>query len=108
MFECFEEFADFISKRLSLLRSKNNISARDMSLTMGQGQAYINNIENKNSMPSMQGFYYICEFLKISPKDFFDDGVENPEKLSNLITDLKTLNEEQLATVTSVVKGLKK
>lgn len=108
MFDCYEHFEDFISERLGLLRSQRKISARDMSLSMGQGPGYINNIENKNSMPSMQGFHYICEFLKISPKDFFDDGVTNPERLNDLITDLKILNEEQLATVISVVKGLKK
>lgn len=108
MFECYEHFEDYIAKRLGILRSKRKISAREMSLSMGQGPAYINNIENKNSLPSMQGFYYICEFLKISPKDFFDDGVANPEKLNDLVADLKTLNEEQLSTIISVVKGLKK
>ena len=57
-------------------------------------------------MPSLRGLFYICEYLKISPKDFFDDGIANPEKLNNLIADLRTLNEEQLATIMSVVKAL--
>lgn len=108
MFLCYEELEMFVAKRLSILRTQKKISAREMSLDIGQGEAYINNIENKKNMPSLRGLFYICEFLKISPKDFFDDGVSNPERLSNLIADLKTLNEEQLATVTSVVKGLKK
>ena len=108
MFLCYEEFEMFVAERLSFLRTQKKISAREMSLDIGQGEAYINNIENKNNMPSLRGLFYICEFLKISPKEFFDDGIANPEKLNSLIEDLKTLNEEQLATVTSVVKGLKK
>ena len=108
MFECYEEFEEFFCKRLSELRYQKNLSARDMSLTIGQGQGYINSIENKNSMPSWQGFYYICEFLKISPTEFFDAGINNPEKLNGLISDLKALSDEQLAIVAAVAKGLKK
>lgn len=40
--------ADFISDRIAKLRTEKNISARDMSLSLGQSQSYINNIENKN------------------------------------------------------------
>lgn len=106
MFLCYEELEMFVAKRLGVLRTKKKISAREMSLDIGQGEAYINNIENKKNMPSLRGLFYICEYLKISPKDFFDDGIANPEKLNNLIADLRTLNEEQLATIMSVVKAL--
>ena len=92
MFECYENFEDFFCKRVSQLRSQKNISARDMSLSMGQAQGYINTIENKNSMPSWQGFFYLCEFLQISPHEFFDDGVENPAALKEIIDVLKTLS----------------
>ena len=108
MLNCYEEFEDFFSKRLSELRYKKDVSARDLSLSIGQSHGYINSIETKKAMPSMQGFFYICEYLKISPTEFLDAGVSNPEKLNDLIADLKTLNDEQLATVTAVVKGLKK
>ena len=101
-------YDDFISERLTALRLSKDISARDMSISIGQNENYINRIENKKAMPSMQGFFYICEYLKISPMEFFDNGVRNPEKLNDLISDLKTLNDEQLATVTAVVKGLKR
>ena len=37
--------ADFISGRIAKLRTAKNISARDMSLSLGQSQSYINNIE---------------------------------------------------------------
>jgi hypothetical protein len=32
----------------------------------------INNIENGINLPSMQAFFYICEYLEITPKEFFD------------------------------------
>jgi transcriptional regulator with XRE-family HTH domain len=79
-----------------------------MSLSIGQGPAYINNIENKKTMPSMRGFFYICEYLNISPKDFFDFDSSDSEKLNDLMKDLQGLSPDQLANVTGIVKGLKK
>ena len=52
-------------KRLTQLRNKQGISARDMSLSLGQSESYINKIENGKALPSMSAFFYICDFLKI-------------------------------------------
>ena len=60
------------SLRLAKLREEKGVSARDMSLSMGQNPGYINNIESGKSMPSLSGIFYICEYLGITPKDFFD------------------------------------
>ena len=79
-----EKFAD----RPAQLRIEKGVSARDMSLSIGQSAGYINNIENKNNLPSMSLFFYICEYLNITPKDFFDIETENPEKLNEVISDL--------------------
>ena len=69
---------DFFCQRLAELRTNKGISARDMSLSLGQSESYINKIENKKSLPSMSVFFYICEFLEIHPKDFFDETKRNP------------------------------
>lgn len=51
------------SLRLAKLRTQKGVSARDMSLSMGQNPGYINNIETGKSMPSLSGFFYICDYL---------------------------------------------
>lgn len=84
------------------------VSARDMSLSIGQSAGYINSIENKNNLPSMTVFFYICEYLNITPKDFFDFESSNPERLNELINNLKSLNDEQLSNILAVVKDIKK
>ncbi len=58
-----EQFAE----RLAQLRTEKGVSARDMSLSIGQSAGYINNIENKNNMPSMTVFFFICEYLGVTP-----------------------------------------
>ena len=94
--------------RLAQLREKKGVSARDMSLSIGQNPGYINNIETGKALPSMSGFFYICEYLQLSPKDFFDIDAKNPEKLNELIKDLKTLDDKQLDSIASIVHGLVK
>ena len=92
--------------RLATLRTKKGVSARDMSLSIGQNPGYINNIESGKSSPSLAGIFYICEYLGITPSEFFDIDVENPEKLKGIIEDLKKLNDKQLDTIATLIKDL--
>ena len=94
------------SQRLAKLRSQKGVSARDMSLSIGQNPGYINNIESGKAMPSMMCFFYICEYLNISPSEFFDIKSENPERLNTLVEDLKLLDSKQLENISAIVKDL--
>lgn len=94
------------SKRLASLREKKGVSARDMSLSIGQNPGYINNIETGKSMPSLSGFFYICEYLGITPSAFLDSENENPACFAELFRDLKRLNDQQLANITSIIKDM--
>lgn len=94
------------SLRLAKLRTQKGVSARDMSLSMGQNPGYINNIETGKSMPSLSGFFYICDYLDITARDFFDDGNEYPEQLRAVFQDMQKLSPEQLQNIHAIVKGL--
>ena len=99
-----EEF----STRLAKLRSKKGVSSREMSLSIGQNSGYISNIECGKALPSMSVFFFICDYLNITPSEFFDIDSEDPEKINLLLKDLKQLNSEQLALISAMVKNLKK
>lgn len=101
-------YEDIFPIRLAQLRIKKGVSARDMSLSIGQNAGYINNIETGKALPSMSGFFFICEYLNISPKEFFDMDLEQPEELRDLINNLKHLDELQLKSISSIVEGLVK
>ncbi len=96
------------SKRLSALRLNKDVSARDMSLSIGQSPSYINNIETGVSFPSMTAFFYICEYLGVTPQEFFDLGSNNPAKEKELLNAAKGLNNEQLDHLIAIAKGLNK
>jgi transcriptional regulator with XRE-family HTH domain len=93
---------------LAKLRINKGVSARDMSLSIGQSAGYINNIENGVNLPSMTVFFYICEYLGISPMDFFDTESVNPTKSSELLKASKGLDTNQLDMLINLAKGLKK
>lgn len=63
-------FEDLFYQRLIKLRTEKGVSARDMSLSIGQSPGYINSLENRNGFPSMQVFFYICEYLGVTPAEF--------------------------------------
>ncbi len=94
-------------KRLVELRQRKGVSARDMSLSLGQSAAYINNIENGVNLPSMTVFFYICEYLGISPKEFFDIETNDPQKANELLEAAKRLSDEQLDHLIAIAKGLR-
>ena len=98
----------FIAERIAHLRSGINVSARDMSLSIGQSPNYINTIENGKSLPSMSVFLYICEFLKVSPEEFFDEGNPEPTVYKETAESLKGLNREQLELIEGIAEQMKK
>lgn len=56
-------YEDIFKNRLAILRTQRGVSAREMSLSLGQNAGYINDIESGKTLPSMMLFFYICEYL---------------------------------------------
>lgn len=99
-------YEEQFTNRLSKLRLAKGVSARDMSLSIGQNPGYINNIENGKALPSMSLFFFICEYLGITPQEFFDFDSEQPELLDNVISNLKMLNKRQLKNIAEIAEDL--
>ncbi len=99
-------YEDFVPERLAKLRTQKGVSARDMPLSLGQANNYINNIENKKSLPSMQSFLYICEYLGVTPQEFFDEGNPDPQALKEFIAEAKKLDSQSIGHILSIMKGL--
>lgn len=96
------------AQRLAQLRVQKGTSARDMSLSIGQNPGYINAIENGKSFPTMRSFFYICEYLGVTPQEFFDLSSPAPNRLHGLADKLKRLTPEQLASIETLVDELLK
>lgn len=105
------EYTDYIEmfhKRLSELRLQKGVSARDMSLSLGQSESYINKIENQRTLPSISGLIYICEYFDITPQEFFDYDNKNPQATKEITTQFKKLTPKQQEYVLTLVTDLTK
>lgn len=97
---------NYIRNRLIELRMNKDVSAQAMSLFLGQSRGYITAIETGYSLPSMTVFLNICDYLCISPKEFFDTDLPVPEKYREVSADIKKLSSEQLAALSIFVKSM--
>lgn len=95
-------------RRLTQLRMNKGISARDMSLSIGQSPNYINGIESGKNYPSMETFFYICDFFGITPKEFFDLESTDPSRITELTELVKSLPVEKLELLIALGKAIKK
>lgn len=98
-----EDFA----KRLAELRAKKKVSARDMSLSIGQCSGYISNIENGHNLPSMAIFFYICDYLGVTPCEFFEVENNDPATLSPIFEQIKKLKPEQVEVLQAMLNQMK-
>ena len=100
MFE--EEFYE----RLIQLRLEKGVSARDMSLSLGQREAYINRIENRKMMPSMTVFFYICEYFGITPGEFFMADPAPSKGALDALKKLQSLDSDKYEHILAVINDL--
>ena len=67
---------------------------------------FINKIENRRTMPSMTGFFYICEYLGIEPQAFFDTKTISPTKAAEIVEQIGKLSSEKADHILEVIKDL--
>ena len=100
------DYTKWFAERLSQLRPEKGVSARDMSLSLRQSASYINKIENGRTMPSMNGFFYICEYLNIEPKDFFNYRNNAPAINAELVDSISRLPPNKAEHVRMIIEDL--
>ncbi|MDO4287411.1 MAG: helix-turn-helix transcriptional regulator [Eubacteriales bacterium] len=96
--------ADFIRNRITQLRLQKGVSEYKMSFDLGHSRSYIYNISSGKSLPPMREFLQICDYLGVTPSEFFDDSSENPALLQVAMNELKKLNEDDLMLMIGILK----
>lgn len=97
---------NFIRDRISILRTKRGISEYKMSLDLGHSKSYIQSISSGKALPSMSEFLYICDYLGVTPKDFFDEAISEPSLANELYEITKDMSSEDITVLISTAKRL--
>lgn len=99
---------DYIVKRITELRLKKGIAEHRMSLDLGHSRSYMQGISSGRALPSMTEFLAICDYLEVTPKDFFDEGNANPALLQATLDKLRKLSESDLLIIYTMAERLQK
>ncbi len=99
---------EFFRDRLRYFRNERRISAREMSLALGQNESFINKIETGKCTTTMTSFFNICEYLTISPAEFFDGSVLCTEGQKDVAQYFKMLTPRQSEYMIEFLKDLSK
>lgn len=84
----------FIGNRITELRLNKNISERELSISLGKGDNYINSITSGRALPRMDSFIDICDYFDITPFEFFYPSAENPVTLKKVYDELVRLSDK--------------
>lgn len=100
--------AKFVQDRISFLRTKKGVFEYKMSLDLGHSKGYIQSISSGKSFPSVPELLYICDYLDVTPKEFFDEELDNPLLVQKLYSISKELPDEDLYVLITTAERLKK
>lgn len=100
------DYMEWFPRRVAELRNQKGVSARDMSLSLGQSESYVNKIENKHTLPSMAGFFYICEYFGITPDKFFNTDSASPFQSASLLAEFEKLRSDHAEHILQLMKDL--
>ena len=54
----------------------------------------------------MQSLFYICEYLGVTPQEFFDEGNACPHTLQEFMTEAKKLDSKSMEYILGIMKEL--
>ena len=77
-----------------------------MSLDLGHSKGYIQSISSGKSFPSVPELLYICEYLGVTPKEFFNEEAENPQLVQELFNLTRDMPEEDLKVLINMARRL--
>lgn len=97
---------NFIRERITKLRIQKNVSEYKMSLDLGHSKSYIQSIASGRSLPSMSEFLYICEYLDVSPSEFFNEETDNPILFEQNLSGMRKLGKDDLILLHVIIQRL--
>ena len=97
---------DFIRKRITDLRLQHNKSESLMSRELGHHSTYISNMMNKKQIPSIRSLNEICEYFGITMSQFFNEEIEYPAQVNQVLSELQSLSPKSRDVICLVTAAL--
>ena len=77
-----------------------------MSLDLGKNKSYIQSLSSGRSLPTMQNFLDICDYLDVSPQQFFDTDLHNLPLFEKAVELIKQLDDDDMLALIPMLNRL--
>lgn len=98
----------FIRDRITQLRMQKGVSEYQMSYDLGCSRGYIYNISSGKSLPPMRKFLEICDYLGVTPSQFFNESSNTPILVQKIIEGLTELDDDDLVFLYNCIQRMTK
>ena len=96
----------FVRERITQLRLRKGVSEYRMSYDLGHSRGYVHNISSGKALPPLKESFAICDYVGLTPQQFFDEGTQNPELIQKAIAGMKQLDETDLLMLLGLINRL--
>ena len=100
------DYERFVRDRITQLRLRKGVSEYQMSLDLGKNKSYIQSLTSGRSLPTMQSFLDICDYLEVTPQQFFDSELHNLPLIDKATDLMKQLDVEDMLALISMLNRL--
>ena len=101
-------YEEFVKDRITQLRISKGVSEYQMSYDLGHSRGYIYNISSGKALPPLKEFFAICDYFGITPQQFFDDRVQNPDLIQKALEGMRKLNEDDMLMLLGIINRMLK
>ena len=105
---CENEMVDYVKyfrERLTKLIMEKGVSERKMSLQLGKTDTFIHHITSGRSLPLLVNFFEICNYLEITPAEFFEAQNQSPDTVHRISKELYKYSPETLEGLLTLIQN---
>ena len=96
----------FIQERLAQLVTAAKVSESRMSKDLGFNRSYIQGTTSGHALPKMEPFLKICDYLKITPEEFFHYDANKDKTLEKIIERFHSLSPDSKLALKDLLNRL--
>jgi len=101
-------YEKYVRDRITALRLQKGVSEYQMSYDLGRSRGYIYNISSGKSLPPMKEFFSICDYFGVTPVEFFNAGLKQPELIRKAVEGLENLDDSDVIMILGHINRLQK
>ena len=89
----------FIRDRITELRLQKDVP---------ESKSYIQSISSGKSLPSLTEFLYICDYLGVTPMEFFNESERTTQLQQRAMQYIRQLDEDEARLIVDLLERIKK